>query len=281
MLLLIPDTLYFKTPMKKVVVFISSFAIVAGHYSCSAQLEGHSETSEHQTDTTHLPGNTISTRFEIPKGYSEMKVEQNSFAEYLRNLPLKTENATVTYFDGRTKINRSVYCAVIDQDIDPVDLQQCADAVMRLRGEYLFSQKRYSDIHFSFLSDGKPRYFRDYANGDYSYSKFRKYMKYIFSYANTASLKKELKPVSIISSIEIGDVFIQSGNPYGHAVIVVNLIEDENGNKKMMLAQSYMPAQETQVLLNPNAENSPWYDVKEGALQTPEWNFHSSDLRRF
>lgn len=267
--------------MKKVVVFISSFAIVAGHYSCSAQLEGHSDTSELQKSATHLPGNTISTRFAIPEGFSEVKVEQNSFGEYLRTLPLKPDNATVTYFDGRTKVNRSVYCAVIDQDIDPVDLQQCADAVMRLRGEYLFAQKRYSDIHFNFLSDGKPRYFKDYANGDYSYSKFRKYMKYIFSYANTASLKKELKPVNNLSDIQIGDVFIQSGNPFGHAVIVVNLIQDARGNKKMMLAQSYMPAQETQVLLNPSESNSPWYAVKDGMLQTPEWRFESTDLRRF
>jgi len=48
---------------------------------------------------------------------------------------------TVKYYDGSTKINRNVYCSVIDQDIDPVDLQQCADAVMRLRGEYLLKQK--------------------------------------------------------------------------------------------------------------------------------------------
>lgn len=266
--------------MKKVVVFISSFAIVAGHLSCSAQLEGYTNTSEHLKSTISLPGNTISTRFSIPEGFSEVKGDQNSFGEYLRTLPLKPENATVSYFDGSTKVNRSVYCAVVDQDIDPVDLQQCADAVMRLRGEYLFAQKRFSDIHFNFLSDGKPRYFKDYANGDYSYAKFRKYMKYIFSYANTASLKKEIKPV-ILKDIQIGDVFIQSGNPYGHAIIVVNLVEDEKGNKKMMLAQSYMPAQETQLLLNPLESNSPWYEVKDGILQTPEWRFESTDLRRF
>jgi len=152
---------------------------------------------------------------------------------------------------------------------------------MRLRGEYLFQQNRYKDIHFNFLSDGKPRYFEEYAGGDFSYKKFRAYMKYIFSYANTASLKKELHPISI-DSILPGDVFIQSGNPYGHAVTVVDVAADQQGKRIFLLAQSYMPAQETHILINPNdADLSPWFVAKEGALVTPEWRFDAGDLRRF
>jgi hypothetical protein len=188
---------------------------------------------------------------------------------------------SVKYYTGDLKVNREVYCSVVDQDIDPVDLQQCADAVMRLRGEYLFKQKRYREIHFNFLSDGKPRHFIDYAKGDYSYAKFRKYMKYIFSYANTAWLRAELK-VRFITDIQIGDVLIQKGNPYGLAVLVVNMAKDSTGNIVYMLAQSYMPAQETQILINPNIKvTSPWYPLKEGEITTPEWRFVSADLRHF
>jgi hypothetical protein len=49
-----------------------------------------------------------------------------------------------------------------------------------------------------------------------------------------------------------------------------------------MLAQSYMPAQETQILINPNDESlSPWYPLKDGEIKTPEWTFMSGDLRCF
>jgi hypothetical protein len=224
---------------------------------------------------------TIEKRFLAPDGYKTVESNSNSFAAYLQTLPLKPIGSQVKYYDGGNKINRNVYCSVIDQDIDPVNLQQCADAVMRLRGEYLFKQYKYKEIHFNFLSDGKARHFIDYAKGDYSYTKFRKYMKYIFSYANTASLREELytKP---IYEMQIGDVLIQKGNPYGHAVLVVNMATDSAGNKLFMLAQSYMPAQETQILVNRNDKSlSPWYPLKEGEIITPEWRFTSSDLRHF
>ena len=166
-------------------------------------------------------------------------------------------------------------------EIGTRDLQQCADAVMRLRGEYLYQQKKYDAIHFNFLSDAKPRYFTTYAKGDYSYKKFRKYMDYIFSYANTASLHNEMLPVSI-ENMQIGDVFIQKGNPYGHAVIVVDMAVNEQGKKVFILAQSYMPAQDIQILINPNNPDlSPWYEVRKGNLVTPEWIFSSNDLKRF
>jgi hypothetical protein len=224
---------------------------------------------------------TIDKRFLAPDGYKTVESDSNSFAAYLQTLRLKPMGTTVKYYDGSTKINRNVYCSVIDQDIDPVDLQQCADAVMRLRGEYLLKQKKYKEIHFNFLSDGKARHFIDYAKGDCSYAKFRKYMKYIFSYANTASLRAELNTRPIYE-MQIGDVLIQRGHPYGHAVIVVNMATNSTGNTMYMLAQSYMPAQETQILINPNDESlSPWYPLKDGEIKTPEWTFMSGDLRCF
>lgn len=227
-------------------------------------------------------GKTIQERFNTPEGYIRMPLGETDFGTYLRNLPLKSIHSKVHYFDGRVKRNNNVYISVVDMEIGTRDLQQCADAVMRLRGEYLFAQDRLQDIHFTFVSDGKPRYFKKYAKGDHSYKKFRRYMNYIFAYANTASLRKELAKVDDIASIQPGDVFIQQGNPYGHAVIVVDVAQNMNGEKLFMIAQSYMPAQETQILVNrQNADISPWYKVKQGTIHTPEWTFESTDLRRF
>jgi hypothetical protein len=219
-----------------------------------------------------------------PEGYERVAVDSDSFGAYLRSLPLKTDNNTVFLYNGQEKWNQNAQFAVIKMDIGKQDLQQCADAVMRLRGEYLYSHKRYADIHFNFLSDGKPHYYKEYVKGDYSYKKFRSYMNYIFSYANTASLLKELKVVDSLGKIMPGNVFIQKGNPYGHAIIVVDVARNsKTGEKIFMLAQSYMPAQETHILQNPGDENlSPWYSENFGEeLETPEWTFVKKDLRRF
>lgn len=221
---------------------------------------------------------------EIPalEGYTRVTIDTNSFGYYLRSFPLRTEDNKVYQFDGNEKWTQNVHYAVLDIDCGTKDLQQCADAVMRLRAEFLFEKKRYSDIHFNFLSDGKPRYYTEYAGNDRTHAKFRKYMDYIFSYANTGSLKKELKSVKI-EDMQPGDVFIQSGNPYGHAITVMDMAVNEEGKKIFMIAQSYMPAQDIHILVNKDdASMSPWYSLDFGeSLFTPEWIFTNMDLKRF
>ncbi len=218
----------------------------------------------------------------LPSGYEREKIDSNSFAFFLRNFPLKKDN-TVYYFNGKKKYNQSIHFAVLDIDVGTRDLQQCADAVMRLRAEYLFKTKQYSKIHFNFLSDKKPRFYTDYAHNNRSYKTFRKYMNYIFSYANTSSLHDEIKKVKI-EDMQIGDVFIQKGNPYGHAIIIVDMAEKKaTGEKIFLIAQSFMPAQSIHILKNFNNKNiNPWYPLNFGQnLYTPEWTFSKEDLRRF
>lgn len=225
----------------------------------------------------------IETRFSPPPNFVRQKIDTSSFGYYLRHLPLKPVGSLVKYYDGKEKANDDVYVGVVKMDIGAKNLQQCADAVMRLRGEYLYAGKKYDKIHFELLYNLKPKYFKEYAKGDYSYANFRKYMELIFTGANTSSLHHELATVTNFSSMKIGDVFIQKGSPYGHAVIVVDMASNlTTGAKVYLLAQSYMPAQETQILTNPYNKNlSPWYELKEGTVATPEWTFQSSDLKRF
>lgn len=260
-----------------------------------------SSTTFGQSDETHLNpnGKTIDTRFDVPTGYERVQSPAGSFGAYLQNLPLKPHGTPVKYYTGEIK-NRPVYCAVVDMEIGTQDLQQCADAVMRLRAEHLYQQKKYTDIHFKF-TNGDNALYTQYAEGyrasvkgnkitwakkakkDYSYPTFRKYMDLVFMYAGTLSLSKELKPVASLKDIQIGDVFIKGGSP-GHAVIVVDMAQNKKtGEKLFLLAQSYMPAQETQVLLNPmNGNLGPWYSNRfDGELQTPEWTFEQNQLKRF
>ena len=217
-----------------------------------------------------------------PNGYVRVAVNTNSFGYYLRNSPLKTENNIVYLYNGNEKYNQDAHFAIVKMDVGTQDLQQCADAVMRLRGEYLFEHNRFSDIHFNFLSDGKPHYYTDYVGNDRTHDKFSTYMNHIFSYANTGSLKKELKTVTI-EDMQIGDIFIQSGNPYGHAITVMDIAKNDKDQKIFMISQSYMPAQEIHILINQiDQDLSPWYPLDFGeSLFTPEWTFNAKDLKRF
>lgn len=240
-------------------------------------------------------GNTVRTRINPPEGFVRAQ-SATSFGDYLRDLPLKEDGAKVHYYDGTLKSN-DVYVAVVDMDVGKRDLQQCADAVMRLRAEYLYQSGQYDAIHFNFTNGFNAKYSKWragnrikvkgnkvswYAGGAKTtkYSSFRKYMNMVFAYAGTLSLSKELKPVSL-SAIRIGDVFIKGGSP-GHAVIVVDMAVNKYGEKVFLLAQSYMPAQEIQILKNPqNRGLSPWYKADFETLYTPEWTFEVNQLKRF
>ncbi|MEJ8801583.1 DUF4846 domain-containing protein [Pontibacter sp. H249] len=243
-------------------------------------------------------GKTVAERFPAPQGFSRVKPPASSFATYLQNFKLKPHGASVYYYNGAVKPNDGIYDAVLDIDVGNYDLQQCADAIMRLRAEYMYGQKRYNDIHFNFTNGFKADYnkwqqgYRVNVKGNnvnwtkkaapaISYSSFREYLKIVFTYAGTLSLEKEMKAITI-DNLQIGDVFIKGGSP-GHAVIVMDMaVNEQTGEKLFILAQSYMPAQEIQILKNPmNPNTSPWYNTNfKGPLLTPEWTFQKSQLKR-
>lgn len=223
-------------------------------------------------------GKTIQTRYNVPTGYKRKTYATNEFGYHLQHLPLKAHGEKVKYYNGKEKNTPEVYSAVIDLPIGTKDLHQCADAAMRLRADYLYQQKRFSEIAFNF-NDGKSYSYLAFSEGDYAKEKYWKYMEYIFMYANTASLKQQLQSVPK-EEVQIGDILLQAGNPYGHAVIIVDMAQNEVGEKVVLLAQSYMPAQELQVLKNPYAsDDSPWYEIHRDRIITPEWKFTFNDWK--
>lgn len=229
-------------------------------------------------DTTS-PASTLAERIQPPPGFERTDAASGSFAAWLRGLPLKPDGTPVRIYTGAQKFRQDVHAAVVDIDVGKRDLQQCADAVMRLRAEWLYGLGRDGDIAFN-DTDGKRRRFAAYSRKDRA--GFRKYMDLVFAYAGTYSLERELKPVAV-KDVQIGDVFIKGGFP-GHAVLVADVAENTStGEKRFLLLQSYMPAQDIHVLKNPNStDGSPWYAVPDGEqLVTPEWVFKSSALRRW
>jgi hypothetical protein len=243
---------------------------------------------------------TVAARIPPPVGHRRRDAAPGTFGAWLRGLPLKAGRPPVLLHDGRRKGNQEVHHAVVDIDTGARDLQQCADAVMRLRAEYLLSRGDPSAVRFRFTSGDEAslsRWFEGQrprvqgsrvdwaprAPADRSYASFRRYLDVVFNYAGSASLAKELDPVASPSDVQPGDVFIQGGFP-GHAVIVLDVADDPARRRTVfLLAQSYMPAQDIHVLRNPgDPGGGPWYDTAFGeVLETPEWTFRRGDLRRF
>jgi hypothetical protein len=222
---------------------------------------------------------TLEQRIPPPPGFTRPAATPGSWAAWLRGLPMKPADAPVLIYTGAQKWRQDVHVAVIDIDVGKRDLQQCADAIMRLRGEWLFASGRKRDIRFN-DTEGKRLSFA--SRRDDGYASFRKYMDYVFAYAGTYSLERELKPVPP-ASLQVGDVFIKGGFP-GHAVLVADVAENaQTGEKRFLLVQSYMPAQQMHVLKNPAApDGSPWYPAAfEGELVTPEWTFPAGALHRW
>lgn len=234
----------------------------------------------------------------LPPGYKRIALKAVSFGKYLRDLKLNKDN-TVYLFNGKKKENQELHFAVIAIDVGKQNLQQCADAVIRLRAEYLYKSDLANSLAFNFTS-GDRFYYHKFLKGFYpkvngnkvafiqtarkenNYQTFRNYLSILFTYAGTYSLKKESDKVYESETVEIGNFFIQGAFP-GHAMIIVDLAENQNGEKIFMLAQSYMPAQSIHIVNNPeNRDLSPWYTLKnKGKLHTPEWTFYWSDLYRF
>jgi hypothetical protein len=238
---------------------------------------------------------TVQSRIAPPEGFERVTVERGSFAEWLRGLPLRPGRPEVRLHDGRAKRNQEAHFAVLAVDTGQQNLQQCADAVIRLRAEYLRAAGRERELCFRFTSgDAVPwsrwkagerpfvlkKVFWRPASADDSYSSFREWLDVVFNYAGTQSLARDLKRVSL-EELAPGDVFVQGGNP-GHAVIVVDVAKAKDGRRVMLLAQSYMPAQEPHVLRRPGHPDTPWIPVTgTESLVTPEWTFKWSELRRF
>jgi hypothetical protein len=216
----------------------------------------------------------------LPPGYTRLQAGPKTFATWLRDIALKKDR-TVYLYNGSPKRNQDAQFAVLDVSVGQQDLQQCADAVMRLRAEYLYAIQAFSNIRFytdrsdciAFLQSTGPRPTTRVA--------FDHYLTKVFEYCGTHSLEKQLQKPKPITTIEAGDVFIKGGYP-GHAMLVVDVAADKQGHRIYLLAQSYMPAQDIHIVVNPaDPQLNPWYsaDDAKSVIETPEWTFTINQLR--
>lgn len=254
--------------------------------------------SDDQPDSLIVPeGRTLKTRILPPKGYHRVPAKKGSLSAFLRGYKLKKADSPLLLYDRSPKPNQTSHAAIFRLPIENHDLQQCADSVMRVYAEYYWHRKEYDRIKFHFTNGFLAEYskwrqgYRIHVNGnrvawvrsqgpDTSYSAFQKYLLTVFTYAGTASMDTEAKPIDA-GKIRVGDVFLKGGSP-GHVVMVVDLCKNEKGQKAFLLAQGYMPAQEFHILKNPAHVDDPWYYVDEISypFATACYTFEEGCLKR-
>lgn len=243
-------------------------------------------------------GDSICTQVIVPEGYKRIAFKINSFQEYLRNYKLKPYGSKIINYDNSEYFAQNWHEGVLEIPVPTNGLQQCADALIRIRSEYLWEQNRRDEIGFNFTS-GHYCSWKKYANGyrpkikgnmvtfhktaseNHSKANFYKYLNLIYMYAGTLSLYNELEKVPI-KDIRIGDMLVNPGLP-GHIEIIVDEIINEKGNKMYLLAQGNTPAQNVCLLKNSDNKNiSPWYAfTKKEAVYTPSYYFEKPQFIRF
>ncbi len=220
---------------------------------------------------------------------------RDSWCYFLQHLPV--QDGPILDFKGNPVEDQEKHVAILSYDVGHADLQQCADALIRLRSEYLFGQKKYDQIGFHFNS-GDYYTFSAYLHGMrpvlqansihlrqtaapidiISHTALRRYLDIVYAYANTVSLCRELKSAS---RLETGTVIIFPGHP-GHCCLVMDEALSDRGDTLYKLVEGYMPAQSIYVLANPyEPEWSPWYHLGKGAIQTASCRFESYYLKKF
>ena len=240
----------------------------------------------------------LADRFPPPTGYQRATATPGTFAHHLRHLRLHPTGTPVLLHSGQPKYRQDVHAAVVDMPTGTKDLQQCADAIIRLRAVYLRSNGREGDIAFD-LTNGFRVPWERWAKGDRvkvagntctwtttgrpdgSDAQFERYLEFVFTYAGTRSLERELVSAASLP-LEAGDVFIQGGSP-GHAMVVLDVAHGPNGRSAFLLGQSYMPAQDFHVVRNTaKPGHGAWFILDEGAqLATPEWTFAWTERKRW
>lgn len=242
---------------------------------------------------------TIQSRVNIPVGFKRVEYAKGSFQEYLRNYELKPFGSKIINYDDSQYFWQSGHVGVLEIPVPKNGLQQCADALIRVRSEYLWDNNRKDEIGFNFTSghycswskyaegyrpkiNGSKVSFHKTAAKDHSKTNFYKYLNLIYTYSGTLSLYNELPKINDVSKLQIGDMLIKGGTP-GHIAIICDEIVNETGDKLFLLFQGNTPAQSVHLVKNlEDSTISPWYKLeKDAVIPVSNYTFYDSKFVRF
>lgn len=214
-----------------------------------------------------------------PMGYRRVEVDRGSFGAFIREFPLQGRGSHMKYYDGSLAYGQILGYAVLDLPIIS-NMEQCADAVMRMRAEYFWRDRQYGRIHFHAVDGKDMRY-----GGGADRAAFEKYLCRVYGNANTTSLRRHMKEKDF-GEVSPGDVLVyeaRSADTYGHAVLIADVaVNPRTGKKALMIAESSTPALTMHIvrdLLHPL--RSPWIVVDESDTDVfiSGIRFKKTDLR--
>lgn len=212
---------------------------------------------------------------------------------------MKPYGSKIINYDGSKYFWQLGHIGILEIPVPENGLQQCADALIRIRSEYLWEKNRKEEIGFNFTSgdycswkkyaegfrpkiDGNKVTFLKTASADASEENFYRYLNLIYTYAGTLSLYHELPRIEDAQNLKIGDMLIKGGSP-GHIVMICDEAINEEGEKLYLLFQGNTPAQNVHLVKNlEDSEISPWYKLEKDAVITvSNYTFQSSKFVRF
>ncbi len=175
-----------------------------------------------------------------PEGFQRTNNASGSYGDYLRSLPIRSDNKIALWTGAHLPNNTYSTLAVLDLPLlFNENLEQCADFSMRLWGDYLKQSKKLNELAlYDFYGNKKP-----FSKSGRSYLG---YLRWHMAYSNSYSIKLGAKPVRLLSDLQAGDMFVQNqGNEgIGHVSVVIDQAENEFGHKLYLVGYSFMPAQQ-------------------------------------
>ncbi|APY07847.1 hypothetical protein BWZ20_05840 [Winogradskyella sp. J14-2] len=286
--------------MKKLILllFIISLVFIAFQFK---PVENAYDTVKAIVETPSLVNKdslTIKTRVNISEGYKRVAYPKSSFEEYLRNYKLKAFGSKIINYYKTEYFWQRGHIGILEVPVPKNGLQQCADALIRIRSEYLWDNNRKDEIGFNFTSghycswtkyaegyrpkiSGNKVSFHKTARANHSKENFYNYLNLIYTYSGTLSLYNELKSIKS-KDLKIGDMLIKGGSP-GHIVMLCDEAINNKGEKLFLLFQGNTPAQSVHLVKNLEDKSiSPWYRLKDNCkINVSNYTFQNSEYVRF
>ncbi|MFO0972276.1 MAG: DUF4846 domain-containing protein [Phycisphaerae bacterium] len=240
----------------------------------------------------------LADRLAPPPGFVRVRVERNSFADWLRHLPVKPAGTPVV--SGGRKVvmpgTAAQLAAVVDLQPGNSNLLNAANIVLRLRAEYLWGSGAWRSANFRFTNgqffpfarwdsgqrpivSGRSVDWARATKADDPRVSYAGYMETLFRYSSVYSLIADTVPVRD-DSIQPGDLFAVPGRP-GHVVLVLDAATNSAGGVCVLLGQGGTPAQTFHVVRSQPGVD--WYELRAGsALAVPGYGTMSmKHLRRW
>ncbi len=246
---------------------------------------------------TASPTEPLAKRYRPPTGFHRVAVGPQSFAAWLRTLPIRTDRMQVLSYQGLPLKRPSA--GIVAMEVGERDLMQCADSIIRLHAEYLWAHGRQKEAAYRFTSGDETRW-QDWVSGEQfriegnqvkriqgaprpsTHANYRRWLDLVFTYAGTMSLARDAAAPAVESLVEAGEFYVEAGSP-GHAVMVLDVVTNSEGVRLGLLGQGFMPAEDIHVLRSPVALDGVWFRLPEQAgeaLPTPSWRPFSAQSRR-